>query len=156
MEIQKAAVISECGKYRYSLSRVWDQNKNCVLFILLNGSTADAERDDPTVRRCMGYAKAWGYGGFYIGNLFAFRSTDPKEMKKAIDPVGPENNAYLVSLSDKCGLVVCGWGNHGRFKNRDKRVKRLIPKMLHCLEKSKDGNPKHPLYLKKNLVPILF
>ncbi len=154
--MDKGANFSECEKYRYSLWRIWDDSKNNALFIGLNPSTADAEIDDPTIRRCINYAKGWGYGGLYMANLFAYRATDPKVMKKALDPVGPYNNSYLIELADQCGIVVCAWGNHGRFKNQDRRVKHLIPKMLHCLEKSKHGNPKHPLYLKKNLVPILF
>lgn len=153
--MEKGANISPCENYRYSLWRIWDNSKQKVLFICLNPSTADAENDDPTIRRCIGYAKAWGYGGFYMANLFAYRASKPDIMKGALDPVGPHNNSYLVELSDMCGIVVCAWGNHGRFKNRDRRVKYLIPKMLHCLEKSKDGNPKHPLYLKKDLKPIL-
>lgn len=89
--MEKTAIISEDEKYRYQLSRCWDETKPRILFIMLNPSTADANIDDPTIRRVISFAKSWGYGGVYVGNLFAFRSTDPKGLKQIADPVG-ENN----------------------------------------------------------------
>ena len=88
-------------------------------------------------------------------NLFAFRATNPKDMKKSIDPVGPENNKFLVNLSECAGKVVAAWGNHGDFAGRERQVKSLITKQVYCLGKNSNGSPKHPLYLKKDteLVP---
>ncbi len=150
----KGAVISECKKYRYSLSRIWDQEKETVTFICLNPSTADAEIDDRTITRCINYAESWGYGGLCMANLFAFRATEPKDMKSAVDPVGPENDSYLIKIASKSKIIVAGWGNDGCFGSRDKKVKQMIGLKLHCLKLTKGGNPWHPLYLKKSLLPI--
>lgn len=100
----KSAIISECGKYRYSLSRIWDENKANVLFIMLNPSTADGDVDDPTIRRCIGFAKSWGYGGIYVGNLFAYRATDPKELLKVENPIGFENIHHLMDMYNELPL----------------------------------------------------
>ena len=102
--MKKHAVISQDNKYRYQLSRIWDNEKPTVLFIMLNPSTADADADDPTIRRVVNFAKSWGYGGVFVGNLYAFRSTDPKGLKHTEDPVGEENIAHvqtLIGLTDK-------------------------------------------------------
>lgn len=155
--MKKAAVISHCQKYRYSLSRIWEPEKETVTFICLNPSTADENIDDPTIRRCVNFAKSWGMGGLYMANLFAYRATDPKMMKKAFDPVGPANDEYLLNLASISKIVIAAWGTTGIFKKRDRKVKRLLGEKLHlCLEISKNGHPKHPLYLKKDLVPVSF
>jgi len=157
--ITKSAVISNCQKYRYSLTRVWDDNKERVLFIMLNPSTADANTDDPTIRRCIGFAKDWGYGGIYVINLFALRATNPKELLNAPDVVGDENEKWFKRMSALAHLVVCAWGNGDIV---DKLLKQLnhawkplthISKPLHYIQLSNDGIPKHPLYLPKNLTP---
>lgn len=155
MEIVSGADISECGKYRYSLWRIWDDTKQKVLFICLNPSTADADNDDATIRRCIGYAKSWGYGGVYMGNLFAFRAREPKDMKSATDPVGPENNRYLRELSNTCEMIICGWGGDGGYQDRSSYVikNRILPIKVHYLKMNKSGEPGHPLYLKKSLKP---
>src|SRR5438309_1547537 len=90
-----SATISNCQQYRYRLSRCWDESLPACMFIMLNPSTADAKVDDRTIKRCMAYARAWGYGKLYVGNLFAFRATKPKNMKAASDPVGPNNHHHL-------------------------------------------------------------
>jgi len=148
--IYKYATISSCRKYRYSLFRIWDKKKKHVLFIGLNPSTADEEADDPTVRRCLNYAKKWGYGGFIMVNLFAYRTTFPANLKKVKYPIGKDNDKYIMTLSKKADITVAAWGNYGNLYSRDKQVLSLIPNFM-CLKVNKSGQPAHPLYLKKDL-----
>ncbi|MEZ9455440.1 DUF1643 domain-containing protein [Vibrio splendidus] len=150
--MKNTAKLSNCRNYRYALWRTWDTTKPYVLFIGLNPSTADESSDDPTLTRCINFAKAWGYGGVCMANLFAFRATEPKNMKSQNDPVGSENNKWLVNLADESGIVIAAWGNDGSFLSRSKQVKALIPN-LHYLKMNKSGEPAHPLYLKANLTP---
>jgi len=122
-----------------------------ALFIMLNPSTADAQKDDPTVAKCIRLARRWGFDGLQVRNIFAIRGTDPAVIKTAVDPVGPLNNAAIVeSAADpRCGLIVAAWGNHGGFGNRSLYVKRLlidIGKPVFCFRLSKQGEPEHPLY----------
>ena len=148
--INKTANFSSCRKYRYSLSRIWDKQKKFVLFIGLNPSTADEEVDDPTIRRCSGYVQKWGYGGFIMVNLFAYRTTLPSNLKKVKYPVGRDNDKYIVKLSKKADITVAAWGNNGNLYRRDKQVLSLVPNLM-CLKVNKSGQPAHPLYLKKDL-----
>ena len=156
--MKKNASISDCGKYRYSLTRIWDDSKPNVLFIMLNPSTADAMKDDPTIRRCIGYAQSWGYGGLIVCNLFAYRSTNPLELLKVDNPQGDENIRnieYYARISEK---IICAWGNEPILKkipNQQHIVEFLYQQKskVHYLELSKNGTPKHPLYLKKDLQP---
>ena len=148
--IYKNAIFSSCRTYRYSLSRIWDKKNKYVLFIGLNPSTANEEADDPTIRRCVNYAKDWGYGGFMMVNLFAYRTTLPSNLKKVKYPVGSENDKYIVTLSKKADITVAVWGNNGNLYSRDKQVLSLVPN-LKCLKVNKSGQPAHPLYLKKGL-----
>jgi hypothetical protein len=149
----KGAEISECGRYRWKLWRIWDDSKAKVLFIMHNPSTADAEQDDPTIRRCIGFAKTWGYGGIYVGNLFPFRATDPKELlKQPFDIVYPgmENWKHTNEMVGKCKLHILAYGNPA--------IKDCIPELFdrhwHYLKMTKAGNPCHPLYLKSDFLPI--
>ena len=148
--INKTANFSSCRKYRYSLSRIWDKQKKFVLFIGLNPSTADEEVDDPTIRRCSGYAQKWGYGGFMMVNLFAYRTTLPSNLKKVKHPIGKDNDKYIVKLSKKADITVAAWGNNGNLYSRDKQVFSLVSSLM-CLRINKSGQPAHPLYLKKGL-----
>lgn len=150
------AVFSECCKYRYSLTREWDRDKKKVLFLLLNPSTADESKNDPTIRRCINYAKDWGYGGLYIGNIFAFRATDPLVMKKQSDPIGPLNNGFILYLHKQAAITVAGWGSNGSFLDREAYIKRLLKNNIYYLKLTKDRHPGHPLYLKKDLKPIRY
>lgn len=154
-EIEKGAIISEDEKYRYQLWRIWDKTKPLVLFIMLNPSTADADNDDPTIKRLIGFAKSWGYGGFYVGNLFAYRSTDPKGLLSQSDPVGWVNGHHLLNMQFKCELIVCAWGNRPILNKLKQTVfdSTILNKKLHCIDLSNDGTPKHPLYLKGDLQP---
>lgn len=159
-KVTTSAVLSKCGKYRYSLTRIWDVTLPRVLFIMLNPSTADAEINDPTIRRCMGFAKDWGYGGIYVVNLFALRATNPKDLLGYTFVVGIQNEVWFRAMSDLSDLVVCAWGNSPILDKLQKRLDHTwkplswINKPLNYLELSKDGTPKHPLYLPKNLTPI--
>lgn len=138
------------GNYRYSLWRIWDREKPMVMFIMLNPSTADSVANDRTVNRCINFANYWGYGGIYIGNLFAYRTKDPKEMKKQADPVGPQNNKYLKEMARKVEVVVFAWGNHGKYMGRDKKIIRMFKKGK-CIGQNSNGSPKHPLYIAADL-----
>ncbi|MBB5188721.1 hypothetical protein HNQ57_003012 [Zhongshania antarctica] len=150
--LKKDAKLSECRKYRFALWRIWDDSKPHVMFIGLNPSTANETEDDPTLTRCINYAKSWGFGGVCMANLFAFRATAPEDMLTACDPVGHENDKWLIKLSGKAGLVVAAWGNTGCHIGRSHQVKQLLPN-LHCLKMNKSGEPAHPLYQKSNLLP---
>jgi|TARA_B110000467_G_scaffold29878_1_gene26886 hypothetical protein len=153
--LKSDAVFSPDRLYRYGLWRIWDDTLPTVLFIGLNPSTADEFKNDPTIRRCIGYAKDWGYGGYIMGNIFGFRATDPNTMKAVKEPIGAENNKWLLRLHDEADLTIGAWGNHGGFMNRGKEVVTLIPN-LKCLKITNQGYPSHPLYLKKILKPIPF
>ena len=149
----KGTIFSPCRDYRYTLYREWAPGDKIVQFIGLNPSTADEVKNDPTVTRCINYAKQWGYTGMYMTNIFAFRATDPAVMKAHPEPVGEENDHYLSMIARESEIVVAAWGTHGAYRNRGQQVKQLIQD-LYCLRITKDGHPSHPLYLPKNLVPI--
>ena len=116
--MQKEATISDNQLYRYKLSRTWDSTKPTILFIGLNPSIADETIDDPTITRCINYAKAWGYGTLLMTNLFAFRSTYPKDIYLVDDPIGDENDNYILECVAQSDLVVACWGNNGMYMNR--------------------------------------
>jgi hypothetical protein len=124
-----------------------------VQFIGLNPSTADEVKDDNTIRCCRNYAKRWGYGAICMTNLFAFRATDPRDMKKAKEPIGPDNDEWLLKISGEAALVVAVWGTHGSHLGRAAQVLKCIPS-LHVLSKNADGSPHHPLYLSADLKPL--
>lgn len=151
---KKTAVLSDCRRYRYSLSRWWGEpDLGYAMFIGLNPSTADEVEDDPTIRRCVSFARSWGYGGLVMGNLFAYRATKPAEMMAANDPVGAENDEHLLALARNAQIIVAAWGNKGIYQGRGMAVRALIPS-LHALTVTKAGQPGHPLYLRKTLVPV--
>jgi len=147
------AVFSPCRTYRYALSRVWAADKPYALFIGLNPSTADETLDDPTIRRCISFASDWGYGGLVMANLFAYRATAPADMMASQDPVGADNDRWLVDLAAQAGVVVAAWGNHGAFQQRSAQVRQIIPE-LHYLKLNQSGEPAHPLYLSSSIVPV--
>jgi hypothetical protein len=152
--MERKTVLSSCRCYRYSLWREWDAgNSQYALFIGLNPSTADEINDDPTIRRCIDFAKRWGYGALCMANLFAYRATDPKIMKAHDSPVGADNDRWLTILAAEAAVVVAAWGVHGLFAQRDRAVRRLLDGRLSYLALTKDGHPRHPLYLKQTLVP---
>lgn len=159
--LESSADISSCGLFRYSLSRLWDGIKPAVCWIMLNPSTADGLSDDNTIRRCVNYSRSWGYGGLTVVNLFGYRSSSPKVMKSARDPVGPQNNDSIVQGATHLPLVVAAWGRYGGYKGRDLEVIQLVREKcrrdLFYLELTQDFKfPKHPLYLRKDLQPKLW
>ncbi|MFT4633053.1 MAG: hypothetical protein ACI8PP_003187 [Candidatus Pseudothioglobus sp.] len=139
------ANFSRCQQYRYLLTRSWDQTLPHVLFIGLNPSTADAKNNDPTLVRCMGFARDWGFGGVRIANLFAYRTTWPTELKRAGEPIGPQNNRWLRREAKAAALVIVAWGNDGKLLLRASQVLPLLP-APHCLAINQSGEPAHPLY----------
>lgn len=145
-----SALFDPTGRYRYSLTRTWDSAANRVCFCLLNPSTADAVRDDPTLRRCLGYARRWGFGSVEVVNIFALRATDPRELRRADDPVGPRNDAAIRRAARRAALVVAGWGAHGALLDRGDAVRRLLISLsdvdVVTLGHTKSGHPRHPLY----------
>jgi hypothetical protein len=128
-----------------------------LMWVALNPSTADETQLDPTLTRILGYSRREGYDGFIMTNLFAWRATDPKHMKSAADPVGPENDRWLLETARRCGKVVAAWGSHGSFLNRGRQVGELLRDFeIVCLSRNADGAPGHPLYLKKTLPFVPF
>lgn len=185
--IQKGAVISACGNYRYSLWREWrlhplpanwdmwtdddgqpildgegkqlGEPLSCV-FVMLNPSTADGDQDDPTIRRCVSFAKAWGYDRMEVVNLFAWRSTDPRAVLAMtggkLDPVGTANRAFVHRAIERAGMIVCAWGAHGGHIGQDETMLGWIEEhdgQPHALRVTKGGFPAHPLYLPADLQP---
>jgi hypothetical protein len=144
--VTRTATFSACRLYRYSLDIVWDKTKPLAAFIGLNPSTADEVQDDPTVRRCRGFAESWGCGGMRMLNAFAFRATLPSVMKAVKEPIGRDNN-LAVLIRGCTGPHVACWGIHGKHLGRGEDI-RLALSDLKCLGRTKNGSPKHPLYLR--------
>ncbi len=151
--MEKSAIFSPDRKYRYDLCRIWKENKNSICFVCLNPSTADENIDDPTVRRCIRYADSWGYGGIYMLNLFAFRSTDPSNLYTEKFPIGDENDKHIRFVSEMCDMTILAWGNHGKYMDRSSAVLSIVARPYY-LKLTNSGEPGHPLYLKKDLRPI--
>lgn len=159
--VDNGAMFSPDQRYRYKLWRIWNNQLPLLNFILLNPSTADAEKDDPTVYRCGQRARHLGYGGLLVTNVFAFRSTDPSRLYEVEDPVGPENDDAILTEARRAGMVICGWGKPGRFMDRAFIVRVALHAagiQLYALGQNLDGTPKHPLYqlYSKHPVPYYF
>ena len=150
----RGALFDASRVYRYSLWRRFCAStspEEMAVFIGLNPSTADETDDDPTIRRCIGFAKRWGYGGLVMLNLFAYRATHSRQLKRAADPVGPRNDLAIRSVSATCGPVICCWGVHGTHRERDSivlsQLRSARGRSISHLGLTKAGQPKHPLYL---------
>lgn len=144
------ADFSECGRYRFRLTRRFKDGIGVVNFIMLNPSTATADIDDPTIRRCMAFARAWRASELVVTNIFALRATDPRELRRVADPVGPENDEWILGVAQAADRVICAWGNHGRLGGRGTSVAAMLRTAgveLHALRITKLGQPQHPLYL---------
>lgn len=156
---ESTAEFSPCRQYRYVLWRRWGDllsgNGKYLMVIGLNPSTADETADDPTIRRCIDFAKRWGFSALCMTNLFAWRDTLPENMKKAAEPIGIENDGYLVELGDAAGMVLAAWGKHGSHMGRAKKVLAHLT-TVHALKVNKDGSPMHPLYVKGDTVPMVY
>lgn len=144
------AVYSDCERYRYALTRIWEPDGRTALFVMLNPSTATEVQNDPTVERCERRARALGFGGFRVCNIFAWRDTDPRQMRRAADPVGPGNDAAIREACAWADTIICAWGTHGAHLDRGVAVLALMRdtgRDLYHLGLSKEGHPRHPLYI---------
>jgi len=154
--LRRAAGFSRCGRYRYWLTRTWDAARPAVCWLMLNPSTADAARDDPTIRRCMGLAGRWGHGAIVVVNLFAWRATDPAKLACAADPVGSANDGVLRRRAQGLRLIAA-WGCQGNLLGRADAVLRLLGgRRLECVGVTAAGQPRHPLYVRGDVVPVAF
>lgn len=168
VQVERKTVLSDCRQYRYTLWRDWDMDlltgcaddakdlDSYAMFIGLNPSTADETKDDPTIRKCIGFAKRWGFAGLMMTNLFAFRATEPRIMKRQQNPVGENNIHFLISCSSQAGIVIAAWGVNGTHRNQDLYVMGELAKIgvaVHRLRKTKAGHPEHPLYVPYEIVP---
>jgi len=153
------ATFSEDRMYRYRLSRVWDADGTRVNFLMLNPSTADAFKLDPTVRRCMGFAESWGAGAVEVTNCYALRATQPARLRDTSDPVGPRNSEAIVAAATAADLVVIAWGVHATYLGRENEVLDLLSNAgvtPHYLRLTKGGHPGHPLYVPGDVAPTAF
>lgn len=125
-----------------------------LMVIGLNPSTADETQDDPTIRRCINFAKAWGFGALCMTNIFAWRDTDPEKMKSTAEPIGAENDRHLIECASGAGMILAAWGKHGSHLARASYVLQILPP-VHALAINKDGSPKHPLYVRADAEPVI-
>ena len=159
--MHRDARISKDGLYRYRLEKTWDDQKPKCLFVILNSSTADGTHDDATIRCCIRFAQDWGYGALLVGNLFAYRSTDPGALVRVEDPIGPDNDRHLEALASEADKVVAAWGGGaGRsgLRGRDAVVLELLTarQPVWALRLTKDGHPMHPGRQPRDLQPFIF
>ena len=151
------AVFSRCRRWRFLLWRRWDARLPVANFLMLNPSTADEFKLDPSCTRARLYAERWGYGALIVTNIFGWRATDPDDMKAARDPVGRGNDAAILRAARESAIVVCAWGNHGAHLGRSAAVRALLAKArieARVLRMNAGGEPAHPLYLSGSLRPI--
>lgn len=153
-------VFSSDRLHRYTLIHRWDElfeTDKGIAWICLNPSTADENQLDPTLRRIRDFSALWGYSHFIMLNAFAWRATDPADMKASADPIGPDNDKWIKHWSDRVDRVMIGWGEHGAHLGRDQQVLALLDRRkTFCLERNSSGQPKHPLYVAKKTIPLLF
>jgi len=153
------AKFSRCRRWRYLLWRCWDEAKPVANFLMLNPSTADEFKLDPSCTRARNYAERWGFGALVVTNIFGWRATDPQDMKSAKDPVGRGNDMAILQAAKEATLVVCAWGNHGLYLERAERVTALLRREsveLSFLRMNGEGQPAHPLYLPSSLTPTVW
>jgi hypothetical protein len=136
-------------RFRYHLWRLWDEQAPRLCFIMLNPSTADHKKNDPTIARCVSFARDWHYGSLDVINLFAWRATDSSSLRKVKDPVGPLNDQIIMNVCERADSIVVAWGNHGALYERHMQVLELIPRRLKplCFGVTDRGQPRHPLYV---------
>lgn len=158
-DAHSTAVYSDCERYRYALTRTWDPAGKRLLFVMLNPSKATEVQNDPTVERCERRARALGFGAVQVTNIFAWRETDPHLMRRARDPVGPDNDVTLQDGARWADMIIAAWGTHGVHQDRGAFTEELLRdtgKPLHSLGLSKDGHPKHPLYISYSQQPLMW
>jgi hypothetical protein len=153
---EAGAVFDHTRKYRYLLWRTWSSKQQPVCFVMLNPSTADAFRTDPTIARCISFARDWGYGGVHIVNLFAFRSTDPAALLRRRDPIGPLNDFFIDHATTNCDRVIAAWGNHGMLRDRHEQfiLSGKCDGRLYHFGLTLRGQPRHPLYVARDTAVI--
>ena len=152
------ALFSPCRRWRYLLWRRWDAARPVANFLMLNPSTADEWKLDPSCTRARVYAERWGYGALIVTNIFGWRATDPQEMKAVRDPVGRGNDRAILRAAREAEIVVCAWGNHGAHMGRSAEVRELLRRAKaqpRALRMNSNGEPAHPLYLPATLEPVL-
>lgn len=156
--LHSGAIFDMTGQYRYILWRAWSGDYPRIAFIMLNPNTADAQRDDPTIRRCIGFARAWGFGSLEVVNLFAYRTPDARVLSRIADPIGEDNDHFLVQAAARVRCIVVAWGTKGALLNRDQAVLYLLTGQdhLYCLGRTKDGYPRHPLYVRGDAPLLVF
>ncbi len=144
------AVFDKTNIYRYTLWREWFPDHPRLTFIMLNPSTADAQRNDPTISRCIAFAQRWGFGALEVVNLFAYKATNSCELLKVANPIGDENDRFLTQVLARSSCIVAAWGTKGTLLDRDKHVLQLLAQWqnVYCLGATKEGHPRHPLYVK--------
>jgi len=150
--VTREATFSPCRRYRYALWRRWGEGDQ-VLFVMLNPSTADERTDDPTLRRCVAFARSWGYGALAVGNLFGYRTSRPAELHSVADPVGTDNDDWVRRLASGSALVVAAWGNRGRLWGRSVAGREMVSP-CHMLGLTRQGEPRHPLYMPAGARPV--
>lgn len=158
-DAHSVAVYSDCEKYRYQLTRVWDPAGRKALFVMLNPSTATEVQNDPTVERCERRARALGFGAFRVTNIFAWRDTDPRAMRAVEDPVGPANDQTILEGCDWADQIIAAWGSHGDHRNHGAHIAGLLRdtgREVYALGLTKAGHPKHPLYIAYTQQPELW
>jgi hypothetical protein len=153
--LASGAIFDITGTYRYSLWRIWSRNHPRIAFIMLNPSSAGARYNDPTIRRCIQFARFWGFGALEVVNLFAYRTADPRVLSRVSDPLGPDNDHFLARAVEQAHTVIAAWGARGALLKRDQAVLTLLARCarVYCLGLTKGGHPRHPLYV-RNDVPF--
>jgi hypothetical protein len=150
----RAASFSRDRRYRYSLTRHWAEGPT-VAWVMLNPSTADARQDDPTIRRCIAFSRAWGFGALEVVNLFGLRSPHPRDLVASDEPVGPGSDRALRAALREAEVVVAAWGNlSGALRGRDELVQTWLPADTACLGVTRQGAPRHPLYVAGATLPV--
>jgi hypothetical protein len=157
-EAAKAAVLSDCGTYRFALTRVWDLELPALCWVMLNPSAADDRVDDPTLRACIDFSVRWGFGKLVVVNLYAVRGADPSVCKTHPHPVGPGNDEAILAALTECQAVVLGWGNHGVGDRANDVVRFALSRhpRVWALKVTKAGAPQHPLYVARKTVPVVY
>ena len=153
------AIYSDCERYRYALTRVWKFEASRLVFVMLNPSTATEVQNDPTVERCERRARTLGFGSLQVTNIFAWRDTDPKKMRTAKDPIGPDNDKTIMEACSWGDQIIAAWGTHGAHLGRGVQVKQILrssDKPVFHLGISKGGHPKHPLYIAYSQKPEIW
>lgn len=152
--MKKSAIFSDCGKHRFSLTREWSNGEN-VLFIMLNPSLADSEEDDRTINRAINFAQSWGYGSLTVCNLFSLVTPFPSELIKSDQPNLSKNDEWIEDMGKRADKIIAAWGVYGNSTTRAKEVIKRLPN-LHVLKLSKNGSPRHPLYIHSNTAPSIW